>query len=63
MTPYFSDDLRYNFIVNNTNAIGYTFIHIGHGISGNIGIRPVINLKKDIKAIGSGTYNDPYTVY
>ena len=41
------------------NTSGYA---ITHGVDGGIGIRPVINLKSNVLATGTGTSTDPYVV-
>ncbi len=54
MTPYVS-----------TNWIGISYFGRRLGafdVSGENGIRPVINLRSDIKLSGNGTMNDPYEV-
>ena len=39
------------------NGFGYTLL-----TEDNSGVRPVINLRSDVKITGSGTIEDPYIV-
>ncbi len=60
MTPFFIN-------ANSGGAIMFTILNFGdvsyaENISYSYGVRPVINLRADIKLSGSGTATDPYTI-
>ena len=45
------------------HTLGEGRLNIGFGITGKLGLRPVINLKSDVKITGGiGTSNDPFIV-
>ncbi len=54
---YYSSNYAYGFYVIPNGHIG------GDGITGTHGLRPVLNLNSNILASGTGTWNDPYTIY
>ena len=57
MSPYFYSSNSYVFAVFSSGALGNSDVNWA-----GPGVRPVINLKADIKLEGSGTSTDPYVV-
>ena len=58
ITPgYYINDSAGVFIMSRNGSLGGS-----DGVEGTWGVRPVINLKADIKLTGSGTTTDPYRV-
>ena len=57
MSPfYFNSSNAYVFIVNSNGYLGSNYVNNAWGV------RPVINLKADIKFIGEGTADSPFEV-
>ncbi|MCM1052832.1 MAG: hypothetical protein NC483_02510, partial [Ruminococcus sp.] len=56
ITPYRFENIAMQFIIS-SNALGYWNVN-----AGNAGIKPVINLRSDVKFTGDGTQFNPYKV-
>ena len=57
MSPY-----RYNGRISNYYVHLTGFLYCADAVSAKFGVRPVINLKGDIKLSGVGISNNPYTI-
>ena len=56
-SPYaFIDSYSYEFRVNDDGLLDY------YDVNGSYGVRGVVSLSSESKLLGSGTYNDVYTV-
>lgn len=57
-TPFHFSSNASNYYIHQNSALHYYYVHDTQ----NIAIRPVINIKSDVKVSGTGEYNNPYII-